>query len=95
MSTIYDWVTLAMFAGLIVLFLERSSHDEPPDTIWHYLPPSVGCALANYCGNKGSLVDPAQSWTWDAAAVLVIAAVCAYVYFVLKPRFPGGKDTHG
>lgn len=85
MSTIYDWVTLAMFAGLIVLFLERSSHDEPPDTIWHYLPPSIGCAAANYFGNEG----------WDAVAVLIIAAVCAYVYFVLKPRFPGGKNTRG
>lgn len=83
MSTIYDWVTLAMFAGLIVLFLERSSHDEPPDTIWHYLPPSIGCAAANYCGNEG----------WDVAAVGIIAAVLAYVYFVLKPRFPGGKDS--
>lgn len=83
MSTIYDWVTLAMFAGLIVLFLERSSHDEPPDTIWHYLPPSVGCALANYCGNKG----------WDVVAIALIAGVAAYVYFVLKPRFPGGRDT--
>lgn len=76
METIYDWMAVAAFAGLIVLFLQRSSMDEPPDTIWHYLPPAIGCALANYVGNEG------LGWV----AVLILAAVGAYVYLVLKPK---------
>src|SRR3546814_6512958 len=53
-STIYDWVALGLFAALIVLFLQRSASDGPEiDTIWHYLPPSSGCALVNYSGNEG------------------------------------------
>src|SRR3546814_15532695 len=48
-STIYDWVAIGLFAALIVLFLQRSTSDGPEiDTIWHYLPPSIGCALVNY-----------------------------------------------
>ena len=40
MSTIYDWVTIGIFAGLIVLFLQRSTDEGPEvDSIWHYLPP--------------------------------------------------------
>ena len=53
METLYDWLALLAFAGLIVLFLQRSSMDNPPDTVWHYLPPAVGCALSNYLGNEG------------------------------------------
>ena len=75
METVWDWITIAIFAGLIVLFLQRSTQDEPRDTIWHYLPPSVGCALTNYLGNEG----------YGLGAVAVIAATLAYVWFVLKP----------
>ncbi len=79
METIYDWVTMAVFAGLIILFLQRSTMDEPPDTIWHYLPPSVGCALANYVGNEG----------YGIAAFAVLIAVGAYLILVLKVTMPG------
>ncbi|WP_083800397.1 XrtV sorting system accessory protein [Erythrobacter sp. SD-21] len=75
METVFDWVTILLFAGLITLFLQRSSMDEPPDTIWHYLPPAVGCALANYVGNEG----------YDLAAVAILIAVVAYVVRVLRP----------
>ena len=54
MSTIYDWLTIGLFAALIVLFLQRSTDEGPEaDSIWHYLPPSVGCAVTNYFGNEG------------------------------------------
>ncbi len=79
METIYDWLAIIAFAGLIVLFLQRSSMDEPPDTVWHYMPPAIGCALSNYLGNEGM----------GALAILMLAAVAAYVWFVLKPRLPG------
>lgn len=76
MQTIYDWLTMAAFAGLIVLFLQRSNMDEPPDKIWQYLPPAVCCAAANYFGNEG--------YTVVAFGILVAAA--AYVHLVLKPQ---------
>lgn len=75
-ETIYDWLAIVTFAGLIVLFLQRSSMDEPPDTIWHYLPPAIGCALSNYLGNNDMGV----------AAILMLVAVGVYVALVLKPR---------
>ena len=53
METVYDWVTVAIFAGLVVLFLQRSSAEtEPRDSIWQYLAAAIGCAVANYLGNN-------------------------------------------
>ncbi len=78
MQTPYDWLTIAIFAGLIVIFLQRSvGDDEPVDSIWHYLPPMVGCAVANQLGNHG----------YQVFGVLGIVAVLAYTWFVIKP-FP-------
>lgn len=74
-ETLWDWLSILVFAGLIVLFLQRSSMDEPPDTMWHYAPPAIGCALANYLGNEGL----------DLIAALVLAGVVGYVVKVLKP----------
>lgn len=78
METVFDWVTVLAFAGLITLFLQRSSMDNPPDTIWHYIPPAVACAVSNYLGNEGYPIP--------AVAVLVGAGV--YVQYVLKPFAP-------
>jgi hypothetical protein len=76
MQTIYDWITVAIFGALIVLFLHRSTaQDEPKDNIFQYLPACIGCALANYVGNEGH----------GAAAFAIIVAVLAYVAYVLKP----------
>lgn len=83
MQTVYDWVTIALFAGLIVLFLQRSvgqkqdvpDAEEHQDSIFHYLAPSVGLAVANYLGNEG----------YALPAWLLIAGVCVYSYLVLKP----------
>ncbi|MBB4641763.1 XrtV sorting system accessory protein [Rhizorhapis suberifaciens] len=81
MSTIYDWVTIGLFAALIVLFLQRSTDEGPEvDSIWHYLPPSIGCAVANYFGNEGM----------NGAAVAVLAATAAYTWLVLKPFMATG-----
>lgn len=81
MQTPYDWITIAIFAGLIVIFLQRSVSDsQTQDSILSYLPPSIGCAVSNYLGNEG----------YDIVAILGIAAVLAYSYFVLKPfKRPG------
>lgn len=80
MSTVYDWVTVTIFAGLIVLYLQRSAADEPKDSLWQYLAASVGCAVANYLGNEG----------YDFVAIGLIAVTVGYVLFVLKPfKLPG------
>jgi hypothetical protein len=76
MGTIYDWASMAVFGGLVVLFLQRSmSEQEPQDKIIHYLPPALGCALANYLGNNGQ----------GLIAWLLILAVVAYIIHILKP----------
>jgi hypothetical protein len=76
MSTIFDWVTVAIFGALVVLFLQRSMGPaRASDTIFHYFPPALGCALANYLGNEG----------YRIAAIALSIAVVGYILFVLKP----------
>lgn len=75
MQTVYDWITVATFAGLIVLFLQRSTAEVQVDSIWQYLPPALCCAMGNYLGNNGH----------PLLAILVIATVPVYVWVVLKP----------
>jgi hypothetical protein len=77
METVYDWVSLAMFAGLIVLFLQRSTSDrgEKDASLLYYLGAGIGCAVANYLGNHGQ----------DILAVLLLVATAAFIIFYLKP----------
>ena len=75
LETVFDWVTLAIFAALIVLFLQRSTDSEPRDSIWQYLGASIGCAVANYVGNEGHTI----------VALLMIGGVLAYIFVALKP----------
>lgn len=76
MSTIFDWVTMIIFGGMVVLFLQRSmAPARSSDTIFHYFPPALGCAIANYLGNEGQQI----------AAIALIIAVIGYILFVLKP----------
>ena len=78
METVYDWVTVAIFAGIIVLFMQRSMSDEVEregDSLWLYLAAGVGCAVANYFGNEGQHV----------IAVLLIAGTLAFIFYFLKP----------
>ena len=83
MSTVYDWLTLALFAGIIVLFLQRSSMESPPDRMIDYLPPTLGCALANYSGNEGLKQD---YLLYHGIAGAMIIGVVVYVWLVLKPK---------
>lgn len=75
MTTPFDWATMAVFAAIVVLFLQRSAAPVARDTMLQYLPPSLGCAGANYLGNHG------KPW-WGA---LILIAVTVYVIMVLKP----------
>ena len=77
METIYDWVSLGIFAGLIVLFLQRSPSDRPERdvSLFYYLAAGVGCAVANYFGDHGQ----------DLIAILLLAATLGFVFYFLKP----------
>lgn len=83
LNTVYDWVTVAIFAGLVVLFLQRSTGDRPPrDTMLQYLAASAGCAAANYVGNK-AVTGGGLAYHLLAAGLIV--ATLAYIHFVLRP----------
>lgn len=79
MKTAYDWITVLIFAGLVARFLQQSAEPEGSnDSIWHYLPPCVGCAATNWLGNQGLHV----------AAIAILAATLAYIYYFLGPGRP-------
>lgn len=77
METIYDWVSLAIFAGLVVLFLQRSTSDRPEEdvSLLYYLAAGVGCAVANYLGNNDQGIF----------AILLLVATVAFIVHFLKP----------
>jgi Ca2+/Na+ antiporter len=77
MQSVYDWVTLAIFAGLVVLFLQRSTNDrrEKDASLLFYLGAGIGCAIANYFGNHGQ----------DLIAILLLAATVAFIFYFLRP----------
>jgi Ca2+/Na+ antiporter len=75
MQTAYDWVTLTIFAGLVVLFMQRSVSEDRDDSILAYLAGAVVCAFANYMGNNGH----------DVLAIALILANLVFIFVVLKP----------
>lgn len=79
MESVYDWVTVAIFAGLVVLFVQRSTadHDVAPehDSVLMYLGAGLGCAVANYLGNKG----------FHVIAIPLIAATILFIVYYLRP----------
>ena len=77
METIYDWISLGIFAGLVVLFLQRSTSDRADGdvSLIYYLGAGVGCGVANYFGNKGQ----------DIVAILLLAATIGFIVYYLKP----------
>jgi steroid 5-alpha reductase family enzyme len=76
MNTVFDAFTMMIFAGLIVLFLQRSiGETQYKDAMWQYLVAAIGCAVANYLGNNGYRIP---------AAVLIVATL-AFIFYVLRP----------
>jgi len=83
METPYDWLTIGIFAGLIVLFMQRSTteNEQVHDPLWMYLAAGAGCAVANFLGNE----------EWHIPAILAIIATLAFIMHYLKP-FSGTKQ---
>jgi hypothetical protein len=78
MESVYDWVTVAIFAGLVVLFVQRSTAEEQMrehDSLLLYLGAALGCAVANYLGNQG----------WHLIAIPLIAATLLFILYYLRP----------
>lgn len=77
MQSIYDWLSLAIFAGLIVLFLQRSTSDRADRdvSLFYYLAAGVGCAVANYFGNNGQ----------DIIAILLLVGTLGFIAYFLRP----------
>lgn len=75
MQTVYDWVTLAIFAGLVVLFLQRSVSNDRDDSMLAYLAGAAICGVANYFGNGGN----------HLLAIALIVANLVFIVVVLKP----------
>ncbi len=81
METPYDWSTIIVFAGLIVLFLQRSQ-GEARDHLWQYLVAAVGCATTNYLGNEAIKLDMTN---YHLAAVALGLATLAFIWIALRP----------
>lgn len=74
METVWDWITVICFGGLVVLMLQRSVEEKVQDNLMEYLFPALGCAVANQIGNHYS----------DLGAGVALLVVGAYVFKVLK-----------
>lgn len=81
METAYDWITVAIFAGLIVLFLQRSVGPDR-DRMWPYFVASVGCAVVNQVGNHA--IDTGDL-LWHAGSIAGIAAILVFIQYFLHP----------
>ncbi len=76
MTTVFDWLTVAIFAVLAVIYLQRSAGTRPAhDAVWKYLPAAVACVIANQVGNAG----------WTLPATLLMFGALAYIWFVIRP----------
>ena len=78
METPYDWITVGIFAGLVVLFMQRSTSDEVQDendSLLLYLGAGLGGAVSNYIGNKGM----------HFIAIPLILATLGFIVYYLRP----------
>lgn len=77
METIWDWLSVLGFAGLVTLMLQRSVEGEGRDKLWYYMPPAVAFAIVNYLGNHDQ----------PLLAGLLLIGVIVYIFKVLKVSF--------
>ena len=84
MKSSFDVVSLILFAGLAILFLQRSAAREPdPAPLWRYAVAALGCASGDILGNQGVPIL--------GGLILAATAVFAVVWLRAFPSFPGGR----
>ncbi len=76
MKTIYDLMSMIAFAGLAILYLQRSASSSPdPVALWKYAVAALGCVLADYFGDHGMV----------AASIATFVALALFSIAMLKP----------
>lgn len=76
MKTIFDLISVSLFAGLAILYLQRSAaHDEDAIPLWRYGVAAIGCAVADVLGNNG----------YDIPAYAMFVFVVLFALAMLKP----------
>ncbi len=76
MKTIFDIISVVLFAGLAILYLQRSAAAEPdPIPLWRYGAAAIGCAAADIIGNNG----------YDLPAYAGFVFVVVFALMMLKP----------
>lgn len=84
MKTVYDWVTVLIFAGLVTHFLQQSAdRGRGAAPLWQYALAVVGCALADWLGNGGQNI---------AASATILVTLCFIGYVWLSRR--GERHDH-
>lgn len=76
MKSIFDVVSIALFAGLAILYLQRSASKEAdPIALWKYAVAAVGCAVADFLGNNDQAL----------LSVAMFVFVVVFSVLMLKP----------
>jgi hypothetical protein len=76
MKNIYDLVSIIAFAGLAILYLQRSASSTPDSVaLWKYAVAALGCMVADYFGDHGMAV----------AAIVTFVALALFAVAMLKP----------
>jgi hypothetical protein len=75
MQTIYDWVTVAVFAALAILLVRRAAAGAEMNHLWQYLAAAAGCGVIDWLGNSG----------YHLAAIACGVFLLLYIWIVLRP----------
>ena len=79
MKTPFDLISVILFAGLAILFLQRSTSPERDDVaVWRYGAAAVGCAVGDYLGNQGKI--------YIAAALFVAVVAFSVLMLNILPK---------
>ena len=82
MRTPFDLISLIVFAGLAVLFLQRSaSRDADPVAVWKYAVAALGCVAGDLLGNADQAL-----FGWA-----MLSATGVYSVVFLKPFKTTGR----
>jgi len=77
-------VSIIAFAGLTILYLQRSASSSPDSVaLWKYALAAFGCALADYFGDHGMVVASIATFV-----VLAVFSVAMLKPFHVKDREP-------